>query len=96
MDRPSSNWFVRTLIVLFCTFLGAMAVFRFFFVEPKAEISGGLLVLLAFVLVLVLSELFDSFSIGKLVSMSKSLKKKEVQKTELKKENAELRGCAHN
>lgn len=91
MDQPSSNWFVRTLIVIFCSFLGVMVVFRFFLVEPKGDISGGLLVLLAFVLVLVLSELFDNFSIGKLVNMSKSLKEKEVQKTELKKENAELR-----
>jgi hypothetical protein len=91
MDQPSSNLFVRTLIVIFCSFLGAMVVFRFFLIEPKGEISGGLLVLLAFVLVLVLSELFDNFSIGKLVNMSKSLKEKEVQKTELKKENAELR-----
>lgn len=91
MDQQSSNWFVRTLIIIFCLFLGAMVVFRFFLIEPKGEISGGLLVLLAFVLVLVLSELFDNFSVGKLVNMSKSLKEKEAQKTELKKENAELR-----
>ena len=91
MEQPSSNWFVRTLIIIFCVFLGAMVVFRFFLIEPKGEISGGLLVLLAFVLVLVLSELFDNFSIGKLVNMSKSLKEKEAQKTELKKENSELR-----
>ncbi len=68
-----------------------MVVFRFFFLEPRGEISSGLLVLLSLVLVLVLSELFDNFSIGKLVNMSKSLKEKEAQKTELKKENAELR-----
>lgn len=68
-----------------------MVVYRFFYTDPKAEISGGLLVLLAFVLVLVLSELFDNFSVGKLVMMSKSLKEKEVQASELKKENVELR-----
>jgi hypothetical protein len=91
MNQSTSNWFVRTLIVIFCLFLGTMVFFRFFLVEPKGDVSGGLLVLLAFVLVLVLSELFDNFSIGKLVEMSKSIKEKEVQKTELKKENAELR-----
>ena len=91
MEQPSSNWFVRTLIVIFCVFLGAMVVFRFFLIEPRGDISSGLLVLLGFVLVLVLSELFDNFSIGKLVNMSRSLKEKEAQKTELKKENAELR-----
>lgn len=68
-----------------------MVVYRFFYTDPKAEISGGLLVLLAFVLVLVLSELFDNFSVGKLVMMSKSLKEKEVQASELKKENVEFR-----
>lgn len=91
MDKPSSNWFVRVLIVVFCAFLAAMVVFRFFLVDPKGEISAGLLVLLAFVLVLVLSELFDNFSIGKLINMSKALKEKEAQKAELKNENTELR-----
>ncbi|MDH0523459.1 hypothetical protein [Achromobacter xylosoxidans] len=91
MDQPPSSLFVRILITIFCLFLGVMVVFRFFFLEPRGEISSGLLVLLSLVLVLVLSELFDNFSIGKLVNMSKSLKEKEAQKTELKKENAELR-----
>jgi len=49
-------------------------------------------VILAFILVLILSELFDNFSIGKLVTMSRVIKEKEVQATELKKENHELRG----
>lgn len=91
MENNNRNWFVRLLIVTFCLFLGSMVVYRFFYTDPKAEISGGLLVLLAFVLVLVLSELFDNFSVGKLVMMSKSLKEKEVQASELKKENVELR-----
>lgn len=94
METPTtrSNWFVRALIVAFCCFLGALVIFRYFYVEPKAEISAGLLVLLAFILVLILSELFDNFSIGKLVTMSRVIKEKEVQATELKKENHELRG----
>jgi hypothetical protein len=91
LEDNNRNWFVRLLIVTFCLFLGSMVVYRFFYTDPKAEISGGLLVLLAFVLVLVLSELFDNFSVGKLVMMSKSLKEKEVQASELKKENVELR-----
>lgn len=93
METPSrGNWFIRVLIVAFCIFLATLVVYRYFYVEPKAEISGGLLVILAFILVLVLSELFDNFSIGKLVTMSRTLKEKEQEKTELKRENTELRG----
>jgi hypothetical protein len=87
-----SNWFVRALVIVFCGFLGALVVFRYFYVEPRAEISPGLLVILAFILVLILSELFDNFSIGKLVSMNRTVKEKEAQAVELKKENHELRG----
>lgn len=93
METPSrGNWFIRVLIVTFCIFLATLVVYRYFYVQPKAEISGGLLVILAFILVLVLSELFDNFSIGKLVTMSRTLKEKEQEKTELKRENTELRG----
>lgn len=93
METPSrSNWFIRILIVAFCIFLATLVVYRYFYVDPKADISGGLLVILAFILVLVLSELFDNFSIGKLVTMSRTLKVKEQEKTELKRENTELRG----
>lgn len=87
-----SNWFVRVLIIAFCGFLGTLVVYRFFYVEPKAEISSGLLVILAFILVLVLSELFDSFSIGKLVTISRELQLKENEAKSLKEENSELRG----
>ena len=91
-QNPRSNWFVRLLIVAFCGFLGTLVVYRYFFIDPKGEISGGLLVLLAFILVLILSELFDNFSLGKLVTMSRAIKEKEAQTSELKKENTELRG----
>lgn len=93
METPSRcNWFVRVLIVAFCIFLATLVVYRYFYVDPKADISGGLLVILAFILVLVLSELFDNFSVGKLVTMSRTLQEKEQEKSELKRENTELRG----
>ncbi|GAB3368100.1 hypothetical protein GCM10027395_23480 [Giesbergeria sinuosa] len=91
-SNSRNNWFVRLLIVAFCGFLATLVVYRYFYIDPKAEISAGLLVLLAFILVLVLSELFDNFSVGKLVTMSRTIKEKEAQTTELKKENTELRG----
>lgn len=93
MENSNSrgNWFVRLLIVAFCAFLATLVVYRYFYIDPRAEISAGLLILLAFILVLVLSELFDNFSVGKLVTMSRAMKDKEAQATELKKENSELR-----
>lgn len=87
-----TNWFVRALVVVFCGFLGTLVVYRYFYVDPKAEISAGLLVILAFILVLVLSELFDNFSIGQLVNVSRELKRKDVEAKSLKEENSELRG----
>lgn len=90
--KDRGNWFVRILIVAFCIFLATLVVYRYFHVEPKADMSGGFLVVLAFILVLVLSELFDNFSVGKVVTMSKTLIEKEHEKTELKRENVELRG----
>lgn len=91
MDGPSSknNRFARVLIVSLCVSLLALGAHHY--LHKEFEISAGLLVLITFILVLVLSETFDNFSVGKLVTMSRAMKEKEAQTTELKKENAELR-----
>ncbi len=47
--------------------------------------------MLAFILVLVLSELFDNFSVGQLVTVSRELKRKKEEAHFLKEENSELR-----
>jgi hypothetical protein len=91
MDNKKPNWFVRILIILLCIFIGGLIYFNFFWTCPPAQISGGLLVLVAFLTVLVLSEAFDNFSISKLISMSKTAEEKETINQELKKENSELR-----
>ncbi len=73
------NWFVRTLIIAFCVLLVSMIIYNFFWVEPKGEIQSGIVTLLLILLVLILSETFDQFSIGKLVSISREVKKKEEE-----------------
>lgn len=88
----AANWFVRVLIIAFCGFLSSLVVYRFFYIDPRADLSVGVITLLAFVLVLILSELFDNFSVGKIVSMSRVIKEKDGQTNELKRENLELRG----
>jgi len=91
MER-SHSVFVRVLIVLVCLFFAAMVAYKFFCLDPKGEISAGLLVLLAFFIVLVLSESFDNFSVGKLISLSRQIEAKDSENKGLKAENTELRG----
>ena len=91
METKKPNWFVRILIILLCIFIGVLIYFNFFWTCPPAQISTGLLVLIAFLTVLVLSEAFDNFSIAKLISLSKTVKETDNKNQELKKENSDLR-----
>jgi membrane protein implicated in regulation of membrane protease activity len=91
MEKKKPNWFVRTLIILLCLFIGGLVYFNFFWSCPPAQISTGLLVLVAILTVLVLSEAFDNFSITKLISLSRTVNETENKNQELKKENSELR-----
>ena len=84
------NWFVRILIILFCILLVLLILYKFFYVIPKGEINSGFIVLLLILLVLILSESFDQFSIGKLFSMSRNIKRKEEKVQKLEKEKMEL------
>lgn len=91
METKKPNWFVRILIILLSVFLGGLIYFNFFWSIPPAQISTGLLVLVAFLTILVLSEAFDNFSIGKLISLSREIKDTEHKNMELNKENSMLR-----
>lgn len=91
METKKPNLFVRILIILFCIFIGGLIYFNFFWTFPPAQISTGLIVLVAFLAVLVLSEAFDNFSIIKLISLSRTVKGTENKNQELKKENSDLR-----
>lgn len=85
-----TNYFVRVLISIFCILLAAMIAYKFICVPPKGDINAGIVTLLAMILVLVLAESFDSFSIGKLISVSREKKKKEKEVEKLEKHNAQL------
>jgi hypothetical protein len=84
------NWFVRLLIVAFCLLLSAMVAFSYFFIEPKGQITTGIITLLSILLVLILSESFDNFSVGKLFTITREAKKKEKQVQKLEKEKSDL------
>lgn len=83
--------FVRCMIVLFCLALAVMVGYKFFWVEPVGEITPELITVLLIILVLVLSESFDSFSIGKLFEANRKLDEKVQESAELKSENRDLR-----
>ena len=67
------NYYVRTLIALFCALIVSMIAYRYVWVEPRGEISVGIITLLCLILILVLAESFDSFSVGKLISVSREV-----------------------
>lgn len=85
-----TNWFVRVLISAFCLLLVGMVLYRYLCVDPRGDISAGIVTLLCLLLVLVLSETFDSFSVGKLISISREVKKKEREVEKLEKQNGQL------
>lgn len=85
-----TNLFVRILISAFCLLLVGMVLYRYLCVEPRGDITAGVITLLCLLLVLVLSESFDSFSVGKLISVSREVKKKEKEVEKLEKQNAHL------
>jgi hypothetical protein len=85
-----TNWFVRILISALCLLLVGMVLYRYICVEPRGDITAGIVTLLCLLLVLVLSESFDSFSIGKLISISREVKKKGKEVEKLEKQNAHL------
>ena len=90
-ETKKNNWFVRILIILLCFFIGGLVYFNFFCSSPPLQISSGVLILIAFLTLLVLSEAFDNFSISKLITLSRTVKEKENKNQELNKENIELR-----
>jgi hypothetical protein len=84
------NYFVRTLIVLFCIGLSLMIGYNFIAVQPIGVIKSGVFILLAILLILVLAESFDNFSIGKLISIKRDIETKKEENKKLEQKNSEL------
>ena len=84
------NYFVRILLVLFCIGLSIMIGFNFFYVQPIGELKYGIFILLAILLILVLAESFDSFSLGKLISIKREYENKKEENIVLERKNSDL------
>jgi hypothetical protein len=88
-SKPS--WVTRILTVAFLGFLGYLVIVSFYKASPSFAISAGILIILALMTVLVLSEAFNSFSIGKLLTLSREVEISTREKQEIKTDNVELR-----
>lgn len=91
MTEKKRNNFVRALIVGLCGFIVWLVAYSFLSLEPKGSISTGVITLVVLLVAIVLSENFDNFSVGKVLTMSKDLKVKELSIGQLNTENSELR-----
>ncbi|WP_434528250.1 hypothetical protein [Vibrio sp. K4] len=88
--KNKSNTFVRVMLVLLVLLLACMIGYNFFCVEPKGSITPELISLIIIVVVLVLSESFDNFSVVKLLSISREVEKKDAENQVLEARNGEL------
>jgi len=89
-DKKSSN-FVRTLIVGLAGFIIWIISYSLLSPGSKGAISAGMITLVILLVVIVLSESFDQFSVGKLFSLSREVEKKSKSITTLNTENTNLR-----
>lgn len=84
------NYFVRTLIVILGILISTLIIARFFFFEPKGEISHEIIILIGLIIILFLSEIFDNFSLGQFLTLKRSIVEKNEKITELKESNDKL------
>jgi hypothetical protein len=68
-----------------------MAYTSFFLAEPKHQITAGIITLISIVVILALSESFNKLSLGKILSLSREIEKKQEENSTVKNENKELR-----
>ena len=91
MSDKKINYFVRSLIVGLAAFIVWIISYSLLSPDSKGAISAGMITLVILLVVIVLSETFDQFSVGKLFSLSKQVAKKDESIVRLKKDNTDLR-----
>lgn len=91
MTDKKNNYFVRALIVALSGFVVWVVAYSFLSLEPKGTISTGIITLIVLLVVVILSESFDNFSVGKILTMSREIKAKDNSISKLNSENTELR-----
>lgn len=89
--ESKTNWFSRVLIIILIIFIAVLVMGSFILGEPKFSLTTEIILLILLLIVLALSEVFDNFSIGSLITAKKEKHEKEVELNEAKTENRELR-----
>lgn len=91
MESEKPNTFVRALIVGLVLALCSLSFFNFFWRDPPFEISAGLLALIALIVLLSLSEVFDHLTFGTILSLRRKVAEEKSSKESLREDNRELR-----
>ena len=89
IERP--NNFVRVLIIFLVIALCSLCFFNFFWRNPPFEISAGLLALIALIVLLSLSEVFDQLTFGTILSLQRKVSEAKASNESLREENGGLR-----
>jgi hypothetical protein len=84
------NYFIRSLIVCLGLLITSIILTKFYYFEPKGEISNGIIILISLLIILFLSEIFDSFSLGQFLTLKRTISEKNEKITELKESNDKL------
>lgn len=81
---------VAIFVTLSVVMIG-LAIFSFINGTPKYTISNGIVYLFGLVILLLISDSIETFSIGSIFTLKKKVKEKEAEVTKLESENHDLR-----
>lgn len=82
-SQKPSKLFSRIMVIVFALLLAVMIIFKYFLIVPTEELSFGLIILIAILLVVALSESFDNFSIGNLITLKRRNNELKTEKDNL-------------
>jgi len=88
--KEKKNLFSKILIIGLICFIILLIWLSFVYSKESFVITSGIVVCLSFIIILALSESFDNFSIGKLLTLSKNNKQIKSENERLKNENFKL------
>lgn len=89
-SNKKANWFVRVLIIVLVIFIGVIIWISLINNSKPFEITSGIVLLISLIVIIVLSEVFDNFSLGKIISISREVNKLENKKLDLENKNSDL------
>jgi len=88
--QEKRSLFSKILIIGLICFIILLIWISFIYSKESFAITSGIVVCLSFLIILTLSESFDNFSIGKILTLSKNNKQMKSENERLKDENFKL------